>query len=676
MTPAWYLHRLCSMGGREIAWRARNAALQRLWRRRAGKDWPVPPARPRWTGGRVPAGTGSGMRGAEAVLAAARGLLDEGRWPVFATWADLSGAEPDWFRDPATGARAPAEASCFAIPHRDETKVGNIKHVWEVSRLHHVTLLAAAYHLCGDGRFAERALDHLRSWWQANPPLRGVHWVSGIEIGLRLLAWTWARRLLDRYPGIGARFEGDPLFQLQLHAHQAWIATFHSRGTSANNHLVAEMAGLLAASRAFPMFPESVRWTRLAAARLEREISRQTFGDGLNRELAGDYHVFVAELFLVAGIEADATGAPLSEAYWAWLSRMLDALAATLDWSGGPARQGDGDDGRAVLLAAPGGGAGTVLEAGASILGRAPWWPATRPGDIGAALLASVACTRAAAVPRPTTRPSHFPDAGVSILRDQVPGPAEIWCRFDHGPHGFLATAAHAHADALSFELRFGGQEILVDPGTYCYHGEGAWRDYFRSTLAHNALELDAKDQAEHAGPFLWRTVPRTELLAASGLSGGPVASVEACHDGYRSRPPAALHRRRLELDRAARTLAVTDWIEAAAAVDARLAFHLHPTVECRLEGSRAALSWTATDGRRRAVLVLPPELSWAAHRGGVDPILGWYSPHFGRKEPAIALVGKGRIEPGRGLRSEVTFQLQGGGTATPDRCRETMREA
>ena len=66
----------------------------------------------------------------------------------------------------------------------------------------------------------------------------------------------------------------------------------------------------------------------------------------------------------------------------------------------------------------------------------------------------------------------------------------EIWCRCDAGPHGFLSIAAHAHADALAVEVRYDGMDVLADPGTYCYHGEPRWRSYFRSTLAHNTIEV------------------------------------------------------------------------------------------------------------------------------------------------------------------------------------------
>ena len=91
---------------------------------------------------------------------------------------------------------------CFKVNHRSEDVTGNVKQVWELSRMHHVTVLATAFALTGDERYAERAASHLRSWWAQNPFLSGVHWTSGIETGLRLIAWVWVRRLLDGWVGV------------------------------------------------------------------------------------------------------------------------------------------------------------------------------------------------------------------------------------------------------------------------------------------------------------------------------------------------------------------------------------------------------------------------------------------------------------------------------------------
>ena len=116
----------------------------------------------------------------------------------------------------------------------------------------------------------------LRSWWAANPFLSGIHWTSGIELGVRLLSWVWIRRLLDGWAGAGPLFEGNRTFLQQLHHHQEWLARLPSHGSSANNHIVAEMAGQFAASCAFPWFPESTAWREAAASTLRRELAGQT----------------------------------------------------------------------------------------------------------------------------------------------------------------------------------------------------------------------------------------------------------------------------------------------------------------------------------------------------------------------------------------------------------------
>ena len=77
----------------------------------------------------------------------------------------VDSADPDWFYDPATGRRAPDSRLAFRIHHRDEAETGNIKQVWEMSRQHQVTVLAAAWWLTQNERYAEAAGEQLRSWW-------------------------------------------------------------------------------------------------------------------------------------------------------------------------------------------------------------------------------------------------------------------------------------------------------------------------------------------------------------------------------------------------------------------------------------------------------------------------------------------------------------------------------
>ena len=215
-----------------------------------------------------------------------------------------------------TGRRSDPRRYAFRIDRRSEDEVGNVKQVWEISRLQHLTLLSTAWYLIGEDKYATRVADHLRSWYLDNPFLSGIHWTSGIELGVRLTSLVWIRRLLDDWPGVAELFENDGLALQQIRWHQEYLAMFPSRASSANNHVIAEAAGQLMASCAFPWFPESERWRNQAARLLERELIRNTFPSGIGRELASDYQCFVAELGFLAAVEAEVSGHPLSQRVW------------------------------------------------------------------------------------------------------------------------------------------------------------------------------------------------------------------------------------------------------------------------------------------------------------------------------------------------------------------------
>lgn len=633
MRPTWYFRRLSRMGPREMATRAVVAARIHRWRRvvdDADKTavWlPNRRFRPVLPDQALAAVT---TRARDRLLDTADKLMTGHAEYFGVTREDM--VKPDWSWDPRTGLRAPTDRYAFDIAYRDEHTVGDIKQLWEPSRHQHLTVLAAAYALTGDERYADRVAEHLRSWWAANPPMLGVHWVSGIELGIRLISWVWIRRLLDRWSGAGALFEDNPVALQQIWHHQRWLAALGSHGSSANNHVIAEAAGQLVAACAFDWFPETPAWQHSALRLLDDQLHRNTFASGLNRELATEYHGLVLELGLAAAVEADAAGVAVPDTTWLVLMRMCDALAGIVDIKVNPPRQGDADDGHGLVVD----GTAThrwssLLHTGDLLFGRQRWWPLVSIDDVRTPLLSSLSNGARTDAVRPVERPTHLADAGMTILRT-TDMHAEIWCRCDGGPHGFLSIAAHAHADALSVEVRHDGVDILADPGTYCYHGQPEWRSYFRSTLAHNTLELDGHDQSRSGGPFMWTRHARTSVLAANG------ARWTAEHDGYaRGREPAA-HRRTVHLDRERREVTLRDEVRAPAARNCRLAFHLGPEVAAVLEGSSAVLSWRD----RTALLTLPDALTWTAHRGEENPPLGWYSTEFGSREPATTLIGAG----------------------------------
>jgi hypothetical protein len=271
---------------------------------------------------------------------------------------------------------------------------------------------------------------------------------------------------------------------VQVFHHCRYLDRLHSVGSSQNNHAIAEAVGLLVGASEVPWFPQSVRWQRHGAERLLEVVRSNVDVGGLDRELATDYHGFVLELVTVAAVNATIHRRSEGAELWATAAAMTQAAACLTDPWGRPARQGDTDRGRVLVVQDD----RRDLDRWASLLRRASLRDAVLAAYVGPLPLPDVGSDQSADCA------DRLAPGGQAVLLHTTGSGQRTWLRFDGGPHGHLAIAAHAHADALGFELRVDGVDILVDPGTFTYRPGSPWRNYFRSTRAHNAVELDGAD--------------------------------------------------------------------------------------------------------------------------------------------------------------------------------------
>jgi hypothetical protein len=114
-----------------------------------------------------------------------------------------------------------------------------------------------------------------------------------------------------------------------------------------------------------------------------------------------------------------------------------------------------------------------------------------------------------------------------------------------------------------------------------------------------------------------------------------------ARHRGYGRLTGSPVHERTVRLEKSARRLVIVDRVRSGRGHVVRVHFHVGPAVAVALDEARAELTWSGGGGvPRRAALSLSAELNWSAHRGETDPILGWYSPRFGFRQPITVLEG------------------------------------
>jgi hypothetical protein len=636
---AWTVNRLRTMDKAELVYRVRQAVQSRVeargWNRADnpprvseadGKPWT--PVLPR------------GFDAAPYRLEADRILA--GRFDIFALRDEPLGFPPQWNRDPKTGTVAPLMFG-KRLNYRDESLVGDCKYLWEPSRHLQMTTLAQAYHLSGEMRYAEGVRDLLTSWLDQCPYPSGMHWVSALELAIRLMNWSVSWHLLGGLNSplfrgeAGERFKERWLQSVYQHCH--FIDGYFSRHSSANNHLFTELLGLYVAALTWPCWKESKRWLAQTHAELEAEAIKQNHADGVNCEQAIYYHHQVVNIMLLCALLGRVNGLPASAAFMDRLERMIEFVASVMDTAGAVPMIGDADDAALVPWGADGFDPyRSLLATGAVLFGRSDFkhkaggfdeksrWLL---GDAAAASFAALPVSANGDTPR-----RAFEEGGYYVLGDHFGTDAEVRLVADAGPLGYLSICAHGHADALAFTLSVGGEPVLIDPGTYAYHTQKKWRDYFRGTSAHNTVRIDGQDQSESGGNFMWLRKARVQRERWTTDSERDELAVS--HDGYTRLSDPVRHRRRITYLKAERRIVVDDTLECSGIHDVE--FHWHFSERCVVRREGAAV--VASVGRQRVVLTPPQgQGALAIVSGQEDPPLGWISHRMDEKVPSPVVV-------------------------------------
>ncbi|MGQ0811920.1 MAG: alginate lyase family protein [Nitrospiraceae bacterium] len=507
------------------------------------------------------------------------------------------GHEWRWRTDPSVWRQAPDTGRhwppiFFAlIPYREGNPYGDVRVAWEPSRLQHLVTLALLANATTDDAIRRRAITLMEtqflSWIDSNPSLTGIHYISVMECGLRILAMCFALDLVRESVAFPERTW--PALLNLVHSHADLIYKRLSRHSSAGNHTIAEAAALIYAGTLFPEMESASRWRRYGLKVLEEEVPRQILPDGGGTEQGLWYHRFVTDLYsMVVALlthKNESVPAPIVDA----AARSAAFVGLLTDSSNQLPPIGDGDDGYAL----------------SSFLAMSQEMP-----TLGAGL-------------------TTFKDTGYSLVRGEEALPIRLI--FDHGPLGMSPCYGHGHADALSITLQQGRQDVLIDTGTYTYTGDPIWRNYFRGTRAHNTVVVDGLDQALQETAFLWSRPFNSYLHVSTQRADGRITLV-AWHDGYQGRC-GVTHWRALCYQPFGFIL-VLDSLAGPGDHQLELNWHFGTTPLQGVDGLffpelSQALKMTIDGGER------------THHRGDVERKAGWRSRQYGLKEPITTVRTK-----------------------------------
>ena len=460
------------------------------------------------------------------------------------------------------------------------------------------------------------------SWIDRNSFLSGDGW-HPYTISVRLANWllavpTFDTRMLDD-DVFRNRFIGSLFGQAQMLFDDLELDV---RG----NHIIKNLRALLIAGVCFEGTQPSL-WFERSLELLKQEFVEQILPDGGHFERTPGYHLEVLKDCLEIAIWLRSN----TQKVCLWLDdalvRMLNYLVKILP-----------PDGRLPLLKdtaeypAP----GDLLAAGSLYLDSPKYKKTDAFGLYPVLLFGSVGWKKFNDWPvnRASQRSVCCRETGHFVMRDDPNG---VFLIFDAGKPSPDYLPAHAHSDMLSYELTIHGLPVVVDSGVYEYT-PGEWRDFFRSTRAHNTVEIDGKNQSE-----VW-----SSFRMARRARPGPVAWKEAddhvyvrgSHNGYRTLAAPAIHQRTVVWQKGCFWLFV-DEISGRGSVKTASYIHLHPK-----------LSFVRVDSASWKVQECPFPL-WLTAFGNKDASIargqkhpdrqGWYSERFGelRKNNVLCLLNE-----------------------------------
>ncbi len=542
----------------------------------------------------------------------------------------------------------------------------DIKWTWEAARFGWACTLGRAYYLSKDEHYAQAFWDYVETFLKANPPYMGPHWASAQEAALRLIAFVFAYHTCAASPHSTPERVTRLAQAIADHAERIPPTLSYARAQN-NNHLLTEALGLYTAGIVLPDHPSARRWHDLGWQWFNRALQTQIDTDGTYIQHSTNYHRLMLQAALWGHILAQHESRPFPEETRQNLVAATSWLLGLIDSETGRAPNLGPNDSAYILplTTCPYNDYRPALQAvAAAFLGKCPLSPG--PWD---EMLLWLQVTGS----RLNVKPSTF----------NLPPLSHALRITSHSSWAYL-RAVHfksrpGHADQLHLDLWWRGLNIAQDAGTYSYNDPPPWDNALVHTSVHNTLTVNGQDQMTCAGRFLWLDWAQGQVISHERAGDGFWERLVAQHDGYRRL--GLIHRRIVTAYTDDRWVIVDKLLQVPGSnlkvkpsiinhqpSAFQLSTELHwllpdwpwemdkesreSRVELRL---KSFYGWITLQVRGATpteespvpdpLPLIPSLLSPRLVRGGellhgsgpVSPILGWTSPTYGYKIPALS---------------------------------------
>ncbi len=401
----------------------------------------------------------------------------------------LKGPLPLWNSNVLTGVASGENEGPWWKYSDFDPAVGDIKLLWEVSRMAWAPLLALAFRN-GDRNAGQQLNNWLEDWLKHNPPYNGRQWKCGQEASLRVLNLCVAALIL----GQESSAERSIVDLVELHLKRIAPTVAYAKGQD-NNHGTSEAAALFVGGLFLSSNGNAAgrQYCRVGREMLEERVNRLFNRAGGFSQYSMTYHRMALDTLSLAEAFRLAFGAePFQARFMQTADKAAHWLFDRVEHRSGDAPNWGANDG-ANILCAPGSDyrdfrpsvqLAMALFAGARAFDAGPW-------NSALAVLRVHLPDRKAQLPQSTLDV----DGGTAMLRVAR---AMAFLRLP----GFAFRPSHA--DVLHLDFWLDGNNLLRDGGTFSYNTDAKTYTYFRGVESHNTVQFDDHDQMPSLGRFLY----------------------------------------------------------------------------------------------------------------------------------------------------------------------------
>lgn len=388
----------------------------------------------------------------------------------------------NWHYNPLTGFESRRDVKWFEIPDFD-SKLGDIKVVWEASRFTHFFYFVRAYLLTGDMKYYSAFSSQLKDWLEQNPYPYGANFKCGQECTLRMINVLMTYSVFTSC-GVTTKDDQENVTTLVKVCYKKVLSNFfYAHKCIKNNHTFSEICGLIVGAWCC----DDKIAVKKAYELLDKEIQNQFLPDGGFTQYSFNYHRFTLQIIECVYKLSEKTQLYITEKERIKNSVLL--LYQVQDDKGDVPNYGSNDgalifpltscgyrDFRPVL--------NTVY---ALIEGKRLY----ESGDYEEELLWFGSSIKLP-VEKILRKTSSFGESGFYKL---------------HHDNGFLMTCLQnfksrpAHMDQLHIDLWHKGVNILCDSGTHSYASDLGKK--LTSTTGHNTVKISGIEQMNKKGAFL-----------------------------------------------------------------------------------------------------------------------------------------------------------------------------